>query len=71
MAQEQKGRSPDFRAFTVKGEGDEAFWTRIGSAWTNKAGGINVTLDALPVDGKIVLMPPKEEEQEAPKKAKR
>ncbi len=33
MAQETKGRAPDYRAFTVKGEGDDAWWTRIGSAW--------------------------------------
>lgn len=68
MATETKGRAPDFRAFTVKGEGDDAWWTRIGSAWANKSGGFNIQLDALPIDGKIVLMPPKEEEEEPPAK---
>lgn len=30
-------------------------WTKIGAAFTNKDGSIGVQLDAIPVDGKIVL----------------
>jgi hypothetical protein len=34
-------------------------WTRIGAAFPHKEGaGLNVELRALPVDGRIVLLPP-------------
>lgn len=32
-------------------EGSKSFWTRVGSAWTNRDGSITVRLDALPVSG--------------------
>jgi hypothetical protein len=54
--------SPTFIAYAVKerGKGKKSFWTRIGSAWAHKnGGGFNLELEALPVDGKIILMPPK------------
>lgn len=35
MATKQK---PSLHAFTVTGEGDKAFWTRIGTAWPHKSG---------------------------------
>ena len=52
---------PTHKVFVVEdraGDGDEneAFWTRVGSAWPHKDGkGINVVLSALPVNGRIVL----------------
>jgi hypothetical protein len=49
---------PNARAYTVrKGSGKgKDFWTRIGSAWLHKDGkGFNVQLDALPVDGRLVV----------------
>lgn len=30
-------------------DGEKAFWTRIGSAFTNRDGSINLLLDALPL----------------------
>ena len=37
-------------------EDNDAFWTRVGSAWPHKDGkGLNVVLSALPVNGRIVL----------------
>jgi hypothetical protein len=41
------------------------FWNRIGAAWPHKEGeGITLFLDAIPVgfDGRIVLLPPKADE---------
>jgi hypothetical protein len=55
---------PKYLAYTVKdrGEGKKGFWTRIGAAWEQKkGGGLNIELEALPIDGKIVLMPPKDD----------
>ena len=51
-------------AYTVEeydnGQGKKARrWTRIGVAFPHKEGaGLNVELRALPVDGRIVLLPP-------------
>ena len=52
---------PDFRAKTVvtAGEGKER-WVEIGVAFKNRET-ISVKLDALPVNGKIVLVPIKED----------
>ncbi len=47
----------------------ESFWNRIGSAWINRDGSINVKLFLTPPDGKIHLRKPKvkpEEKQEGP-----
>jgi hypothetical protein len=59
---------PDFNVYTVieytKGKEKKARWLQIGAAWANKDGeGINVQLDALPIDGKLVLRVPKAKEE--------
>jgi len=44
--------------YTVRpsGEGNKSFWSKIAVAWAHKDGqGFNVQMDALPVDGKLVL----------------
>lgn len=50
-------KTPTHTCFSVRPRtGDRKdFWARIGSAWVNKDGSFNVTLDALPLDGKIVM----------------
>lgn len=55
---EQKN-TPALIAYQVTQRGSKSFWNRIGAAWPNKAGGFQVELAALPVDGQLVLMPPK------------
>ena len=53
-------RKPDLVAYTVTGDDDNAFWTRIGSVWAHRRGeGLTLDLAALPVNGRVVLMPPK------------
>lgn len=38
------------------GDGDKSYWSKIAVAWVHKDGqGFNVQMDALPVDGKLVL----------------
>lgn len=56
---------PDFKAYTViKREGAEDFWLPIGAAFIHQDGtGYNVVLQALPIDGKIVLRLPRSEDQ--------
>jgi hypothetical protein len=57
--------------FTVcpRGEGKKSFWARIGTCWTNKDGSFTVTLDALPLDGKLVIREEQQrDEQPAPQR---
>ncbi len=60
---------PSLLAYTVKnrGKNQKAIWTRIGAAWPHNSGvGFSIELEALPVDGRLVLIPPKPDEEEAP-----
>ena len=57
--------SPVYTAFTTReygeGDGKKTYWTQIGSVFAHKSGkGYDILLDALPVNGKIVLLEPKE-----------
>ena len=59
----QNPNSPELYAWNVTGTDQKSHWTKIGAAWSNKDGkGFNITLEALPVNGKIVLRPPFQEE---------
>jgi hypothetical protein len=57
-------KRPDFICYTVRESGESKFWTRVGAAWSCK-GGYSVQLDALPVNGKVVLQEPKADDQAA------
>jgi hypothetical protein len=56
-------QQPTYQAYTVvKRENQEDYWLNIGAAWMHQDGeGYNIILQALPVNGKIVLRPPKGE----------
>ena len=58
-------KQPALIAYSVRASGEKSFYTRIGAAWANKKGGFGIRLDALPVNGEIVLFPPKEDTDEA------
>jgi hypothetical protein len=55
------GKKPTLIAYTVRGykdgeKNEKSQWLRIGAAWTHKdREGFDVTLEAFPVDGRIVL----------------
>ena len=52
-------KKPDYIAYSVQGEGEDAQWTEIGAAWAHSNGdGLNVELKALPL-GRLVLRKPK------------
>lgn len=50
-------KAPTHIAYQIREvNGGKGFWTRIGSAWANKDGqGLNIQLDAVPLDGRITL----------------
>ena len=63
---------PTLIAYTVKERGQgrnaKSFWLRIGGAWPFESGapGFTIQLDALPIDGRIVLAEPKAEDTGTP-----
>ncbi len=66
MAKQQQTMKPTFNVFTVedRGEGNDPFWLKIGAAFEHKDGkGYNLTLQALPTDGRLVLREYKEPEK--------
>lgn len=63
---------PAYRAYTViKRDGKEDFWLNLGVCFPHEDGdGFNLLLQALPLDGKIVLRTYKEEEEKVEEKPK-
>jgi hypothetical protein len=56
-----KPKKPSHEAFVVTGEGESAFWTKLGAVWPHDDGkGFNVELIALPVAGRLVIRERKE-----------
>jgi hypothetical protein len=68
---EQERRKPTLIAYSVKLSHDEQpIWTRIGAAWAHKKGpGFSIELDALPLEGRIVLVAPTTEPKAAANEA--
>lgn len=67
MAKKQETASaknaPSHGVFVVEGDGDRAFWTKIGCAWAHNDGqGYNVQLSAIPVGGRLIIRAKKEEQ---------
>ncbi|MBB3938086.1 hypothetical protein [Aureimonas phyllosphaerae] len=59
-----KNTMPTHGVFVVEGEGDNAFWTRIGAAWAHGDGkGFNISLSAVPLTGRLVLRERNEKEE--------
>ena len=58
---------PDYRVYTViKREGKDDFWLNLGVAFKHEDGeGYNLLLQAMPLDGKLVLRTYKDEPDEA------
>ena len=49
-----------------EGKDEDAFWTRVGSAWPHKDGkGYNIVLSALPLNGRLVLREFSEDDDKA------
>jgi hypothetical protein len=73
------GERPSHKCFVVDGDGDSAFWTRVGSAWPHKDGkGLNLQLaSGVAVSGRVVLREfteddaKKEEEEKSTSKYKK
>ncbi len=58
-----KENSPALIAYHVTENGKKTYWARIGAAWPNKKGGFQVKLETIPVNGELVLLPPKAKDE--------
>ena len=67
---QSKGNAPTHIAYTVRGYGDgKSQWTRIGAVWPHKDGqGFGLTLEALPLDGRVEIRP-YQEKKDSPEQA--
>ena len=56
MAEKSESKQPTHRAYSViRREGQDDFWLNIGLVFAHKDGkGLNIMLQAFPLDGKIV-----------------
>ena len=66
MSKETTKNQPAFIVFGVqeRERGQKPIWTRLGVVFKHKEGeGMNLTVQALPLnfDGRLVLMPPKDD----------
>ena len=67
---DRKSTLPDFNVYAVNGEGKSAFWVKLGAAWKHREGdGFNLVLQALPLNNRLVLLPPKEQDETIPTRA--
>jgi hypothetical protein len=48
------GKKP-WAAFNIVEKGTKTYWNRVGTAYHNRDGSMNLYLDALPRDGKVQL----------------
>lgn len=58
-------KKPFMLAYTVKpiGDGQKSVWTKLGAAWAHRDGeGFDVQMDAIPVDGRLVLRTVRDED---------
>lgn len=57
------GKNPTHGVYVVDGEGERAFWTKIGAAWPHNDGeGFNINLSAVPLSGRLVIRTLRERE---------
>ena len=68
--QTKETNRPTHGVYQVQGEGEKAFWNKIGAAWLHKDGkGANLMLDAIPLNGRIVIREITEQQEGADKGA--
>ena len=64
MTKKSETKAPTLIAWHVReAKGGKAYWMRIGAAWPHHNGdGHTLQLDLSPLDGRVVLLPPKADE---------
>ncbi len=63
MTKKSEPKAPALIAWHVREAKGKSYWTRIGAAWPHQNGeGHTLQIDLFPLDGRIVLLPPKADE---------
>ena len=63
--QENQNRLPTHNVYVIEGEGENAFWTKVGAVWSHSDGeGFNIALTAVPLTGRLVVRTRKEKQKE-------
>ena len=62
MSATKEPKKPDLIAYVVSQSGEKSYYHRIGAAWRNSKGGARLVLEALPVNGEVLLLPPRIDE---------
>ena len=62
------GKRYDVFNIIEKGEGQKSFWMRIGIAFTNRDGSLDVRLDALPLNGRLQIREPRQDQERKPQR---
>ena len=63
-------RKPMYVAYSaVAREGGHTRWREIGAAFQNRDASLTILVDAVPLSGKIILLPPKSEQDPPPSDA--
>ncbi|MEQ9587302.1 MAG: hypothetical protein RJS97_05070 [Parvibaculaceae bacterium] len=58
-------KKPTHTVYQVTKTGEDSFWNRIGAAWEHGDGeGFNIKLNALPLEGEIVMRVAKEKRED-------
>lgn len=56
MSEDKQSNRPTHGIYQVTGEGDKAYWLRVGAAWLHSdSKGANLVFDAMPLKGRIVV----------------
>jgi hypothetical protein len=64
MQRNQTNR-PSHAVYVVEGDGDNAYWTKVGSAWAHQDGeGFSIALVAMPLNGRLVVRNPRAQVQD-------
>lgn len=61
---QNSNKQPSHDVFVVDGEGDRAYWTKVGGAWPTTDGeGFTIKLTCLPLSGRLVVRKPKAKQE--------
>lgn len=65
-AKSEGGNKPSHYVYVIEGEGDDAFFTKVGALWpTRKGTGFTGKLSASPMNGRIYIGPADQEPKAA------
>ncbi len=60
----QTHTAPDYLAWHVSQKGEKSYWNKVGAVWAHKDGkGYTLQLETCPINGRIVLRTPLDDDR--------